>query len=344
LSETVRRRARFAAALALLSLPLARAQPAPAQVAGREAELRELLAAAGVTRHVQEWPELTLPALDRAREQLDVDTLARLERSLAETFAEDALLAGVAGRLAAVYDEARAKTLREWYDSPQGRRIRSAENRAATPQALRELPLFLSRPAPRRVPPATRRAGQRLERATGLGRSILLVSQSVSRGLLEGVVALRCGAEEEVATLAAVDRRRVARLARLLPERISTTILFAYRDVPLSDLTEHAAFLESDAGRWLFGDLHEHLEGTLAAGERALRERLAPEAASRCPRPPPGRSRSDEPDGSGTVSLRSAALPSPAARPRRAGPGTPGRGAVGAAPRPPATRSLQQGA
>lgn len=337
----MRRRTTFAAALALLSLPLAPAQPAPAQVGGREAELRELLAAAGVARHVQEWPELTLPARDRAREQLDVDTLARLERSLAETFAEDALLAGVAGRLAAVYDEARVKALLEWYDSPLGRRIRSAESRAATSEALRELPLFVSRP--RRAPPATRRAGQRLERTTGLGRNILLVSHSVSRGLLEGVVALRCGADEEVAALAALDRRRVARLARLLPERASTTLVFAYRDVPVSDLTEHAAFLESDAGRWLFGELHGHLEVALAAAERTLRERLAPEACSATP--PPRGSRGTGESGASreeaSVSLRSAALPSPASRPRRAGPGTPARGAVGAAPRPPATRSLQ---
>ena len=348
MSETGRRRAKFAAALALLSLPLAPPQPGTAQVGGREAALRELLAAAGVPRHVQEWPELTLAARERAREQLDAETLARLEGSLAETFAEDALLAGVARKLAAAWDEARVNALFEWYESPQGRRIRSAEDRAATSEGLRELPGFVSRPARRRVSPATGRAVQRLERATGLGRSLLLVSQSVSRGLLEGVVALRCGMQEEVAALAALDRKRAPRQARLLPGRVSLTLQFAYRDVPISDLTGYSALLESDAGHWLFDGLHEQLEGTLAAAEQALREHLAPEAAARCSAaPPPGRSGgAGEPDRSGggaTVSLRLAALPSPASRPGRAGPGTRGPGAVGAAPRPPTTRWLPPG-
>jgi hypothetical protein len=282
-NETRRRRARLAAALALPALLLA-PQPAPAR-SDRAAELHQLLDAAGVSRHVQEWPELTLAARERASDALDADGRARLERGLAEAFAPEALLAGVAAGLAEGYDAARVEALLGWYDSPPGRRIRAAEDRATTPEALRELPVFVSLPAPRRVPPATHRAVQRIARATGLRRSLLLVAQSVSRGVGAGALALRCEEAEEDAAPAAPERRRVARLARLLPERASTTLLFAYRDVPIADLTGYAELLESDPGRWLFGALPAQLEGALAGAERSLRERLAAEAAPRCSAP-----------------------------------------------------------
>jgi hypothetical protein len=322
--ETRRRRASFAVALALAGRLLG-PLPAPAG-SDREAELRELLAAAGASWHVQEWPELTLAARERAQEALDAGTRARLERGLAEAFAPEALLAAVASRLAADPDAVRMASLRAWYDSPPGRRIHAAQERATTPDALRELPVFVSRPAPGRVPPATLRAVQRIARATRLQRSLVLVARSVSRGIDSGTAVLRC--REAEATAPPGERRRVARLERLVPERTAAALLFAYRDVATDDLAAHAEALESDAGRWLFGAFARELETALDAAERSLRERLAAEAAPDCSAPPgPADRGAAAPGAAANAHLPRGPSPSPrASAPRRARYTRPGSG------------------
>lgn len=285
--EIVLARARCAAALALLGLPLPSARPALAQVAGQEREIFELLSAAGVSRQLQEWPELTVPTRDRARAKLDAPSLALLQRAVAELFDGEVLMAGVADRLADIHDEGRVAAALEWYGSPIGQRLRSADERSATPEALRELPVFMSQLDPRHVRPYRRLVATRLDRAAQITRSALAVSRAVSRSLTRGVVALDCGTEADAAAPALREIKRMNALEGVVRERVVIRLLFAYRSVPTADLVRYADFLESEAGRWIFGDLTQHLAGALTdAGERLL-GRLAPEVVTRCSGTPP---------------------------------------------------------
>jgi hypothetical protein len=275
-----RGRATLAVGLALLGATCAR--DAGAAIRDREAALRELLAASGLAEQLAQWPELNVLLRDRARAELDPRSFALLERAVSGAFQASVLAAGIASRRAAGWSEPHVAALEAWYASPRGRALRAAEAGAATPEALRTLPVFLSRLSPRELPRPRREAARRLDRATGRTAATLAVAIGVSRGLAQGLVALRCAGSEEAARLAARERARLARLAGVVQDRVVTALLFAYRDLPTSDLDRYAVFLESEAGRWLFSSLRDDLESTLADALERLHEELAPAVTSRC--------------------------------------------------------------
>jgi hypothetical protein len=214
-------------------------------------------------------------------------TLALLERSVREEFDPEVLAAGIAARRAADWSEPHFRTLEEWYASPRGRALRAAELRASTPEALSTLPAFLSRLSPRDVPRARREGVARIDRATRRTASVLAVGEAVARGLAQGLVALRCGPATSADRLTAPLRARRTRLEGSIEERVSTQLLFAYQDLPASTLDRYAAFLESEAARWLLSGFPAELETTLDASVERLHERLAPAAAARCAAAPP---------------------------------------------------------
>ena len=110
----------------------------------------------------------------------------------------------------------------------------------------------------------------------------MTVAHTVSQAFVHGLGALACTPAAEVAIHAAQERERLERLERKLRERVWKTLLFAWRGAETRELARHAAFLESQPGRWFFAAVEDSLTATLEAATKGLDSRLAPAAADRC--------------------------------------------------------------
>jgi hypothetical protein len=241
---------------------------------------------ARVERHVAEWPELTLPARDRARAKLDADTFRRLEEVVASAYAEarlrDALVAGI--RLGG--DAARADRFLAWYDTPLGRDLVADARRSGTPEGLRLQPLFLADFMRDPTARARREVLVRLDDAMHLSENVMRVALAISTGFATGALALDCVPAAEWplrVTIAAaeVERRRAAATGRVRFE-----LEFTYRARSTAELAHYARFAESDDARWIYEAFHEQLQKALGEASTDLQQRIAPMISSRCAGPP----------------------------------------------------------
>lgn len=253
---------------------------ARAEAPTRIAQAVELV---GLAARVEEWPEITIAARDRARSQLDAPAYALLERLVALAYATAPLAQTVSGALAAGADPVRVEAFLAWHETPRGARLRSGERYFLGPELLRTQPFFMSEVLSGKLDPTRWEAARELESAIALSRDVMAVALSISIGVARGAHALRCGSDAAWPRAEQRTRASVGRLGALVEARVAGTIAFSHGDLSTADLIRAGRFARSGDARWLYDGVGVQLVDALQGASRRLRMQLAPAVAERCP-------------------------------------------------------------
>jgi hypothetical protein len=254
---------------------------ARAQVA-TEPALAALIDAAGIARHLEEWPEANTLARELAQTSLAPDAFALLMREVASALAPTALRERVTARLAARVPAPIAASLREgWSQSGSVGLLGPADGLSAAD--LRELPRFASAVSRRQLDPARLALVARLDAATGFGRNAWRVTGAWGVAVERGARALRCdGSAAWQAPLSPEQSAERRHLVEPFRGRVHLELLFLVRTHSSPDLQRSVGFLETQPVRDFHAAVADAVSAALADALADLRTRLAGPVAARC--------------------------------------------------------------
>jgi hypothetical protein len=282
-----------ACAVGVIAACVARAGAGEGAHVAAGSELAALLDAAGIVRHLEEWPEANVVARESARVSLDPEAFALLMREVATAFAPDALRERVAASLTASVSAAGAVSLRDGYAHTRSVDLLGPAA-GLSASDLRDFPRFASAVSRRQLDPARLALVARLDAATGFGRNAWRVTGAWAEAIERGARVLRCEKaawEAPLSPQASAERRHLAGPFR---ERVHLELLFLVRTQVPPDLRRTVEFLETGPARAFHRAVGEAAASALADALTGLRTQLAAPAAQRCADPPPARSRVPE--------------------------------------------------
>ena len=246
------------------------------------AELAALFDAAGVARHLDEWPEANALARERAQVSLDPDAFALLMREVAAALAAPALLERVTAHLSAGVAADRIAPLRAGYAQTGSEGLLGPPG-GFTASDLRDFPAFTSGVARRQLEPARLELVARIDGATGFGHNAWRVTGAWGGAIERGARALRCEGsaawETPLAPEVIAERRQLAEPFR---GRVHLELAFLARTRTLAELRRSADFLDTPPPRAFHASLEQVVDVALAEALASLRARLAAPAAQRC--------------------------------------------------------------
>ena len=243
--------------------------------------MASLLAAAGIDRHLAEWPELTAAVREQGRDTLDAEGAAALARALDAGFALEPIRRDVAKRLRA-REVSRDPALLAFFHSPLGLALRDARERATSAEGLRDYPLLLSALLARKVSAERRDLVRAIDRRTRLSANVMATAFRVGRAAVRGMRALQCQPSDFDSPVEVAERERLAHFLGPLQERVWVQLLFEYQEIPTSDLARYERFLASEPAARFFESVERQREAAQNAGMRRLRESLIIDVKRRC--------------------------------------------------------------
>lgn len=253
------------------ALAAAVAPPAAAADDERLTAARRLLRHTGTADSLALFPEPFLQNLETQRSGLDPEVYAALEEAAAEAYRPAALAADVERYLLDHWNPGAADRALDWYASPLGRRVLAVEAANRGPEAEQRLASYLE--VIGRLPPVDERIGfaARLDRGTRASANLNRLAVALGYSLVEALAPLSANADEAAREVEAMGDELAAPLRRQTRLRI----LFVYRSLVLGDLSAYAEFVDSDAGRWLFGTLQAAWGEALDRAAERLRTDIA---------------------------------------------------------------------
>lgn len=237
----------------------------------------------GVEDHIQEWPELTSVARDRAGRDLTREDLARVQGWLEQAYAPERLRSEIENALLAEASASRFSALAEVASSPALARHRERVGRQQGIEGLALQPARMARVMARGLAPRRALAVHRLSAATGQSRNLLAVALSIGEAIARAHQGLLCREPAEVSNAAELQRQEIASASRDFESHVMHLLNLAYWDASDQEVAEIVSAMESPEPRWFYARLSVHLDEALRLSEAELTNRVTEMREVRCP-------------------------------------------------------------
>ena len=259
----------------------------PAAAQGQAAAIEQVLQLSGLKDQISQAPAV-MEAQLRRREQagaLPPEVLSAMKAALGEAFHPDLLLSSVRHSLEGAYDQQKFADILARLQLPLVVTMTRLEIASENPDP-KVVQAFV---APlQQSPPAEARVAlmRRLERAVETERMIERISIVTTEGLAKGLSAASEMPPPPPGQIEAAVKQQMAAQTQAAQTSMLVRDLFTYRAVTDADLTQYAAILETEIGRWFTRVGQEALLQAYAEASERMAVKLA-ETAKTWKRPAP---------------------------------------------------------
>ena len=263
------------AAGAAFAAPACAADAAGRPSADQAALIQEVINRSSLHAQLARVPEQMRAQLEARKEEMKEPVYWRVQEAMATAFSVERLSASVTDSFARHGNPERLQQAIEWLKSPLALRMVGMEEAAASPDAEEALRAYINQlgsqpPAPERVALA-----RRISAATGAPGTAMKLMSAMVEGMARALDAAEGGGiasqDEAKRAIAQLEGQR-----QMIEQGILIKLLFTYRDATDQELTDLAAFWESELGAWLNQATVDAFVAALGDSSEEMARQLAP--------------------------------------------------------------------
>ena len=256
-----------------------------AELTGDQAALiQDVIRLSGLQDQLDRIPGQMQAQLEARKDELSAEASKRVQAVIAKAFDAKRLHVGAIEMFSQRADTERLQQVAQWLRGPLGSRMTALEVAATRPDAEPALREFMAQLQAAPPSPARLELAKRLSEATDAPDAALRLMTAMVQGMADAFDAARddgtsASRQEVEAALAQLRSQR-----EIVVQGILVKLLFTYRDASEQELSDYAAFWESDLGRWFNGLSVDAFTTSLTGASTAMAQELAPLAGA----PPAG--------------------------------------------------------
>lgn len=243
-------------------------QPGQARDGAEDRALvEEVIELYGINQFAEQVPATFAAQLQQRKAGTPAEVYQMLEEVFAEAYGSEAIRESMVASFLRQAERDRLERIRDWLQSPLGRRIQALEAEAGRPEAVQKMMQYA---ANFQSNPPTNERGMlivRLDEVVGVTEITVTLQTETLRSMIVGIMGTlppeKRTAQSEIDQMVA---NMGAQLAPILKPQVVISLFFTYREASDEELAEYIAYMESEDGRWLNRVTTQALMDAMTAG------------------------------------------------------------------------------